>query len=252
MSFTNRNSYSTNIAPSFATAATNCASRQSIDFTPFFRTLSYAINRHIRSRATVTGLFLPCSPLNIIWFVVSIIINAIKSVAWSGFSSYGSEKLFVRLKAKLNAPTTIFRKVWMVRVCTSVFRSTIGAIFRGYSFAFGVFFTMLPRIFFAVTSTGKDEMPSQYRPHNSSAIATVTKAVPSSGKGFVKTCKSKDEQSVKFLSCQNFNSGGWFRGIGTNGKLVSRHDVFSITENIVSSRLGESSLFLRAASVIIT
>lgn len=124
--------------PFSANASINGANRDIANFTPFCHRMRNTIPCQFTSNFTVTRLLSRQSPINITFFVMSIIVNAVQRMLIGRAYSNFSQKFFKRIKAHLNATFAVPMIFSILRIQTSLTRFNIRFIFRCVLSAFGI------------------------------------------------------------------------------------------------------------------
>jgi hypothetical protein len=195
---------------------------------PFGQTFGYPKSRKVSIRSLIDVLLGFCRPLHVALFIMTIVINSIQGVwTFRPWPQFGKE-LFEGFKATLYSACSVTRVFTVVLVVTSGPSVRKRISFRGISI-----FRAMSAFMEAITgiTCSSPQMRAAYR----DAVSTITHTVPKREIASVDSAKTNDKQFAKTLACQNFDTRVDFFWILTNGKLIFRHEFFSLIEKF---RLG--------------
>lgn len=96
---------------------------------PVFSIKRCAANGYIDTHTAISRLIFFFAPLNIAWFVMTIIVNAVKRMFRRRTMSQRGKEFFERPKPKFDSTSTIPIIITKFRISTSIFCRGIGPIF---------------------------------------------------------------------------------------------------------------------------
>lgn len=200
-----------------------------------------------RWRTTIASLFRFCRPSNIAWFVMAVVVDAIKGMRRAWLSAYFVQEIVKRLKAKFNSSAAVAGIFCIVRVITSPFRTAIGAVFRPLRLAVSskACWHGIPNCL-PVTAAGNNVALNQGVTVVQTDILTRTQADPDSTAGRISPIDCQDKKSPKRLSCQDSDTSSSRGTRGKFGRIRDRIQVrhFSLLERLKC--LGSLRLFTPA------
>lgn len=215
-------------------------------YKPIGQNLSFAKGGDVDITPCVTHLHERSRPPNITFFVVSVIVNAVKRMFGGRSATNLFKKMLVGLKPKFYTTSAVISVLFKSWVIATIFRSLIRPVFRR---RLAVDTMSMPDVALLVqASTRAGVVVAQGIASPRTAVSAITNAVPH-GSVIADTREADSQQASEALTCKHFNSPFTQRG-RIYSKIVGRHCVKESPLMYLASRVVESYRFLQPAFIL--